>query len=137
MMDDTSPRNELLQGSAELSAGTQAPGPIGMVTVVSGFKLSCVLFGAEAQSGSQAAYERVQIGDLIKVPTSTTTSFGFVDSLALKDPSGAGGRGLAVAEVELLGEIIARTGKPASFSRGISVYPVLGAPVFQASPADL
>jgi DNA helicase HerA-like ATPase len=109
-----------------------------MVTVVSGFKLSCALFGAGSESGKQAAFEHVQIGDLIKVPTGTTTAFGFVDSLALKDPSGGNGRGIAIAEVELLGEIIARTdGKPAAFSRGISVYPTLGAAVFQASPHDL
>ena len=75
-MDDTSPRQGLTQASTGLSARTHAPGQIGAVTVVSGFKLSCALFGADAQSGSPAAYERVQIGDLIKVPTSTTTSFG-------------------------------------------------------------
>src|SRR5690348_17248664 len=131
-MDDTSPRQGLPQASTGVSARTHAPGQIGAVTVVSGFKLSCALFGAGAQAGGQAAYERVQIGDLIKVPTSGTTSFGFVDSLALKEQSG-GGRLIATAEVELLGEILAVTdGKPASFARGISVYPVLGAPVFQA-----
>ena len=134
-MDDTSPRKDLQRGFMR-SAAARAPGQIGMVTVVSGFKLSCVLFGTDAQGGSQAAYERVQIGDLIKVPTSTTTSFGFVDSLALENPSGS--HGVAVAQVELLGELVARAdGKPAAFSRGISVYPVLGAPVFLASAADL
>ena len=137
-MDDTSPRPDLPNASMGRSAATHAPGQIGMVTVVSGFKLSCSLFGADGQAGNRAAYEHVQIGDLIKVPTSTTTSFGFVDSLALKDPSGGSGRGIAIAEVELLGELVARTdGKPPSFSRGISVYPVLGAAVFPASPADL
>ena len=136
-MDDTSPRQELTQASTGQSAKMQGPGQIGAVTVVSGFKLSCALFGAEAQAGSHAAYERVQIGDLVKVPTSTTISFGFVDSLALKDRSG-GGRAVAVAEVELLGEMAARAdGAPPSFARGISVYPVLGAPVYAASPADL
>jgi DNA helicase HerA-like ATPase len=138
MMDDTSPRQDLPRAAADVSVTSQVPGQIGMVTVVSGFKLSCALFGAGSQPGNQAAYERVQIGDLIKVPTSTTTAFGFVDSLALKDPTGGSGRGIAIAEVELLGEIIARTdGKPAVFSRGISVYPTLGAAVFQASPHDL
>jgi uncharacterized protein len=136
-MDDTSPRQGLTQASTGVSARTHAPGQIGAVTVVSGFKLSCALFGADAQTGGQAAYERVQIGDLVKVPTSTTTSFGFVDSLALKEPSG-GGRAVAAADVELLGEIVTvADGKTASFARGISVYPVLGAAVFPASPADL
>ncbi len=137
-MDDTSPRQDLPHPAADVSIATRALGQIGMVTVVSGFKLSCALFGAGSQPGNQAAYEHVQIGDLIKVPTSTTTAFGFVDSLALKDPTGGSGRGVAIAEVELLGEIIARTdGKPVVFSRGISVYPTLGAAVFPASPHDL
>jgi len=137
-MDDTAPRQDLPRTSTDLSSEARAPGQVGMVTVVSGFKLSCALFGAGPQPGSQAAYEHVQIGDLIKVPTSTTIAFGFVDSLALKDPSGGTGRGIAIAEVELLGEIIARKdAKPPVFSRGISVYPVLGAAVYPASPTDL
>ena len=136
-MDDTAPRTDLPRASVGESTATHPPGRIGKVTVVSGFKLSCVLFGADAQTGIQAAYERVQIGDLIKVPTSTTTAFGFVDSLALQD-SRDDGKSVAVAAVELLGEVIARSdGKPASFTRGISVYPVLGAPVFLAAPKDL
>ena len=137
-MDDTSPRQDLPTTSTGLSSAAHPPGHIGMVTVVSGFKLSCMLFGAGTQTGDHAAYEHLQIGDLIKVPTATTIAFGFVDSLALKDPSGGTGRGIAIAEVELLGEIVKRNdGKPPSFTRGISVYPVLGAAVFQASPHDL
>jgi DNA helicase HerA-like ATPase len=137
MMDDTSPRQDLPRTAAGVSTAA-TPAQIGMVTVVSGFKLSCALFGGGSQPGGQAAYENVQIGDLIKVPTPTTTAFGFVDSLALRDPSGGNGRGTAIAEVELLGEIIPRTdGKPPAFSRGISVYPTLGAAVYQSSPHDL
>ncbi len=136
-MDDTSPRQDLPRTAAGVSTAA-TPAQIGMVTVVSGFKLSCALFGGGSQPGGQAAYENVQIGDLIKVPTPTTTAFGFVDSLALRDPSGGNGRGTAIAEVELLGEIIPRTdGKPPAFSRGISVYPTLGAAVYQSSPHDL
>ena len=136
-MDDASPRPKLPETSTGSLARSHAAGQIGTVTVVSGFKLSCTLFGGEGRSDSQAAYERVQIGDLIKVPTSSTTSFGFVDSLALKEASG-GGRAVATAEVELLGEMATRAdGKPASFARGISVYPVLNAAVFPASPSDL
>ena len=137
-MDDTSPRQNLPAADAGSSPAAQPPGHIGIVTVVSGFKLSCMLFGAGSQAGDQAAYEHVQIGDLIKVPTATTIAFGFVDSLALKDPAGGIGRGIAIAEVELLGEIVKRNdGKPPSFTRGISVYPVLGASVLLASTHDL
>src|SRR5260370_41815742 len=119
MMDDTAPRTDLPRASMGEATATHPSGRIGKVTVVAGFKLSCVLFGADAQTGIQAAYERVQIGDLIKVPTSTTTAFGFVDSLALQD-SRNDGKSVAVAAVELLGETIARSEcKTASFTPGL------------------
>src|SRR5262249_29249668 len=138
MMDDTSPKQSLAPAAAGLSRTMQAPGQIGAVTVISGFKLSCALFGAGSQASGPAAYENVQIGDLIKAPTSNTMAFGFVDSFARRDQSEGSGRGIAIAKMELLGEIVNQTdGKPATFNRGISVYPTLGAPVFAASPADL
>lgn len=134
-MDDASPRNEL-SSAAGSPASARTPGQIGMVTMVSGFKLSCVLYGTDEKGEQNAAYERVQIGALIKVPTASTTAFGFVDSLALQSRSDD--RSVAVAEVELLGEVVTPIGeKPPVFSRGISVYPVLGSRVFLASPADL
>jgi DNA helicase HerA-like ATPase len=66
-------------------------------------------------------------------------AFGFIDSLELLhaadgDPSTA----MAIAQIDLLGELISsRPGKPPSFARGISVFPVLGAPLFVATPDDL
>src|SRR5579863_3616946 len=113
------------------------PGQIGIVAAVSGFKLSCALFGAEA-STIGAAFERVQIGALIRIPTATTVAFGFVHSLNLRNPDAEHPEEcIATAEVELLGELAARANGNVKFSRGLSVYPVLGAPVFAATTEDL
>ena len=137
-MDDTAITKGLAR-TAVRSDEAATPGQVGMVTLVSGFKLSCALFGGDTRSAGRSSFERVQIGALIKVPTASTIAFGFVDSLALQNPGGnTAGQGVAVAEIELLGELVPpRPGMPPTFSRGISVYPVLGAPAFMASPDDL
>ena len=137
-MDDTAVTNDIA-GAAARSEESTSQAQIGMVTLVSGFKISCALFGTDGRAASRGVLERVQIGALIKVPTAKTIAFGFVDSLALQNPAGnATGQGVAVADIELLGELVPpRPGKPPVFSRGISVYPVLGAPAFMASADDL
>ncbi|HUK11209.1 MAG TPA: ATP-binding protein [Stellaceae bacterium] len=118
-------------------ASARTPEQVGMVAAVSGFKLSCALFGADV-SALAAAYERVQIGALIRIPTATTVAFGFIDSLNLRNPDPENpAQSLAIAEVELLGELTSRRDGSTKFSRGLSVYPVLGAPVFPASADDL
>jgi uncharacterized protein len=121
--------------AAKPKATARRPGQIGFVVSVSGFKLSCVLFGADADA---APTPPAEIGALIKIPTSHATAFGFIESLAFKstaldDPS----QGLATAEIDLLGEAAATGNAPPMFSRGISVYPVLGAPVFAATAEDI
>src|SRR5271170_6888239 len=52
---------------------------IGTVSAVSGFKLSCVLFDSASPAANAAAYERAQIGALVKVATPSTVAFGFID----------------------------------------------------------
>lgn len=112
---------------------------IGTVSAVSGFKLSCVLFNSASPAANAAAYERAQIGALVKVATPHTVAFGFIDSLALQNPSpDVRGQSFALAEVELLGELMARSpGAQHVFARGISIYPTLGASVYPATSADL
>lgn len=112
-------------------ASPRLPGQIGIVVAVSGFKLSCLLFGG---SGGEASYAAAQIGALIKVPTPNSVAFGFINSLEFE--SAAADAPIAVAEVDLLGETLKREGA-ASFARGISVYPVLGAAVFPATSEDI
>jgi DNA helicase HerA-like ATPase len=107
------------------------PGQIGIVVAVSSFKLSCLLFDG---GGSDAAYGRVEIGNLLKVPTAGSAAFGFIATLAFEDA--ATENPAAIAEIDLLGEVLHGAGTE-SFARGISIYPVLGAPVFIATAEDI
>jgi uncharacterized protein len=120
--------------AAEAALGRPAvrlPGQIGIVIAVSGFKLSCLLFGgAEAHD---AGYAGVQIGALVKVPTASSAAYGFVATLSFADPTQAAPT--AIAEVDLLGETL--VGARGGFARGISVYPVLGSPLFAATSEDI
>jgi len=112
---------------------------IGVVTAVSGSRLSFALLNSALVSAGQADYGRAQVGALVKISTPTTSAFGFLESIAFqRAPASAAPDSLAIGNVELLGELAG----PASdsnriFSRGISIYPVLAAPVFMASPEDL
>jgi DNA helicase HerA-like ATPase len=136
-MDDAPLDKSLGQARTHAPAsGAAAPRSIGRVSTVSGFKLSCVLVAAG--TGIEA-YEHLQIGTLVKIPTASTIAFGFIESLAMQSGTAAqGGHDAAMADIELLGELVARgEGGWATFTRGISVYPTLGAPLFQATTDDL
>ncbi|HZS82014.1 MAG TPA: DUF87 domain-containing protein [Stellaceae bacterium] len=111
---------------------------IGIVTAVSGFRLSCLLSVAEPGSAVSAAYGAAQIGAIVKVPTPRSVAFGFIGSLTLHNSGSEDSvQSFAVAEIDLLGEMVeSRTGAPV-FARGVSVFPVLGSAVFGANPADL
>src|SRR5216683_640026 len=114
----------------------RAPGQIGVVTSVSGFKLSCLIFGPSTPDGTDAAYTTAQIGALVKVPTLSSSAFGFIDRLNF-EYAGTDVQ-IAVAEIDLLGELTGRASDAsARFTRGISIYPVLGAPVFTATAEDI
>lgn len=85
---DEAPLTKPTPTATGASASTSAPAKpptqvrIGTVSAVSGFKLSCVLFDAASPAANAAAYERAQIGALVKVATPSTVAFGFIDSLA-------------------------------------------------------
>jgi uncharacterized protein len=118
-------------------AMNRLPAQIGAVIAISGFKLSCLMSSTDAHGIDKVSNPTV--GSLIKIPTRSSTAFGFIESLALGAGGGqASGRGDAIAHVDLLGETVAgERGGPPVFSRGISVYPVLGAPVFMATSEDI
>jgi DNA helicase HerA-like ATPase len=106
------------------------PGQIGIITSVSGFKVSCLIFGDAASLAAG------QIGALVKVPTVSSMAYGFIASLTLEDPSSDSRT--AIAEIDLLGEHTGKRGdKSSHFTRGISVYPVLGAPVLLSTADDV
>jgi uncharacterized protein len=120
--------------AAEAALGRPAvrlPGQIGIIIAVSGFKLSCLLFGGVG--AKDAGYGGVQIGALVKVPTASSAAYGFVGTLSFADPTQAAPT--AIAEVDLLGETL--SGARGGFARGISVYPVLGSPLFAATSDDI
>ena len=112
---------------------------IGRVSAISGFKVTCILFDRAVAAVTSQTYSRLQIGALIRIPTPTTVAFGFINSLALRQETvEQQNREFAIAEVELLGELIPRSaGAPPAFARGISVYPTLGAPLYPATTDDL
>lgn len=120
-------------------AGTAPPEAperrIGIVIAVSGFELSCLLASRDEQKD---AYKAAQIGTLVKVRTPRSSVVGFIRDLRLdKRAEGDAGPGLAMAHIELLGELIDSTAGPPVFARGVSTYPVLGAAIDATSADDL
>lgn len=109
---------------------------IGIVTAVSGFKLSCLL---QAPAQGPGVYGAAQIGALVKVPTPHAMAFGFIANLTLHQrATDERMQRAATADIELLGELAVPTpGAAPVFSRGISTYPVLGAAAFAATERDL
>src|SRR5579864_7698273 len=105
------------------AAKARLPGQIGIVISVSGFKLTCLLFGESAHGANDAAYASAQIGTLVKVPTPRSVAYGFLASLEFEQA--AGDQPMAMAVVDLLGEATSNREGKTSFARGISLYPVL------------
>ncbi len=116
---------------------TEAP-PIGRIISISGYRCTFLLAERRGPDAELSAYREAQIGSIVKIVTEKgTATFGFIDSVKLQITSG-NGSGHAVAEIELFGEIHGIGGdKPLQFTRGVSVYPVLGAPVSAATHADM
>src|SRR5579871_5282040 len=136
-MDDAPLRKDAHAVAPAMASAT--PQQIGQVTTVSGFQLTCLLYAARPENGAPQAYSQLQIGALIKIPTPSTMAFGFINGLELRhENAGQMVRQFAVADVELLGELAPRVqGGPPVFSRGISIYPTLGAALFPATGDDL
>jgi len=122
---------DLVEQAEEPDAASVGAPLLGTVVGVSGYKLSCRLGNDRG-----GLYANAQIGRLVRIATPRSAVFGFVGDLALRD-SDVGGAA-AIADIDLLGEITEhrRSGRP-TFSRGVSIYPVLGAAVSLATDADL
>jgi uncharacterized protein len=137
--------SEAMAQTVDQPASTAAAHALGIVTAVSGFKLSCLLYPARqdavaetygAGSYGAGSYRAAQIGALVKIRTPHSAVFGFVSSLTLHDPTAEASA--AVAELDLFGELSPQiAGGKSVFTRGVSVYPVLGSPVLAASAEDL
>jgi len=129
------------QPAPEPARGAAPPAQqqIGIVTAVSGFKLTCLLQGPAAPFQGQPPYGVAQIGSLVKVPTPNAMAFGFIENLTLHQrATDERMRRAATADIELLGELaVPSPGQPPVFSRGVSTYPVLGVPAYAATERDL
>jgi uncharacterized protein len=127
---DNSPTLHVIQSPPSTSP------QIGIVASISGTKLTCRLMDrSEADSDASAV---VQIGSMVKIATRTSLVFGLVNELShplLAQIDGA--RSLAIAEIDLIGEMIERADSSARFSRGITLYPRLDVPVQLAAAQDL
>jgi len=112
------------------------PGQIGTITEVTGFKLRCIVHADPAADTVEHSYASAQIGSLVKIPTPRSIAYGFIESLTFQKPESDAP--LAFAEIDLLGEKMNTTDRsPGKFMRGISIYPVLGAPLFCAEAEDI
>jgi DNA helicase HerA-like ATPase len=127
---------EPIVAAAPRSASELANCRLGIVTAVSGFRLSCLL--AVPEQMGNAAYGAAQIGAIVQVPTLRSTAFGFIGSLTLHHAGTEGTvQSFAVAEIDLLGEVTVDIAGERRFARGVSAFPVLGDPVYAAADADL
>ena len=100
---------------------------IGVVTGVSGAEMTVALNGDD---GSDAT-SRVHIGALVKAATRSGVAIGLVSAIRTE-----GEELRAVLQVDLLGEVVSRGMGVPRFTRGVSVYPHLKAPVWVAESID-
>ena len=80
----------------------------------------------------------LEIGNVVKMPTRVGAAYAMVSRLDATGPAGCGAdREITIAEAEFAGEIVLEGHDADIFHRGTLAYPVLGATVSLASPADL
>ncbi len=118
------------------------------VVGVEGAKVTAVISQTAAtvtddgtEISDSASLNDIQIGALVKIPTSKSHAYGIITSLSMSEPK-AGlltGTETRMVRIDLLGEAMhnqTQNGK-IKFLRGISVYPALGGDVHLASNEDL
>src|SRR5437667_3545390 len=99
---------------------------LGHVTAASGSRVTACLDAGMARDGFS------RIGGMVKVRCSEHEAVGAVSAVQVE----AGSPARDVFVIELFGELIPSPAGP-QFSRGVSRYPVSGAPVLAASDVDL
>src|SRR5260370_23422086 len=97
---------------------------LGQVTAASGSRITACLDPGLARDGFG------RIGDMVKVRCAGHQAVG-----AVQVEPGSPPRDVFV--IELFGELTPSPEGPAQFTRGVSRYPVSGAPVLAASDGDL
>jgi hypothetical protein len=122
---------------------TEAEGlKVGHIVSVTGSKVtgSLVSTGPDGDS-MRRLNEAVQIGALVKMPTSQSVAFGIVCSLSTGNPSPSPEFGEQwVVEIDLFGEYLIPEGGPGGgfdLLRGVSHYPGLGEAIYATTAAEL
>jgi len=122
---------------------TEAEGlKVGHIVSVTGSKVTGSLVSTGPDGDSlRRLNEAVQIGALVKMPTSQSVAFGIVCSLSTGNPSPSPEFGEQwVVEIDLFGEyLIPEGGADGGFDllRGVSHYPGLGEAIYATTPAEL
>lgn len=112
------------------------PKRIAHIVSVSGSQAIAVL---EKDAGADAAFHRVEIGQLVKIPTPDTAVIGLVSAVSAPAPASGGGmEDIRLVELNLAGEVVddAASGRLA-FRRGVSHLPAIGDVVMLADRHDL
>lgn len=113
-----------------------APKRIAHIVSVSGSQAIAVL---EMEVGGDKNYHRVEIGQLVKIPTPLSAVVGLVSAVSAPAPASGGTvEDIRLIELNLAGEVVE---DPASgrltFRRGVSHLPTIGDPVLFADRHDL
>ncbi|WP_340118101.1 helicase HerA domain-containing protein [Pelagibius sp. 7325] len=122
---------------------TEADGlKVGHIVSVTGSKVTGSLVSAGPEGDSMRRLnEAVQIGALVKMPTSQSVAFGIVCSLSTGNPSPSPELGEQwVVEIDLFGEYLIPEGGPGGgfdLLRGVSHYPGLGEAIYATTAAEL
>jgi DNA helicase HerA-like ATPase len=128
-----------MDGNAPLSirtgdAAAAACSRLGRVVASNGSQAIIILDASEAGADNPG----LQIGALVKIPTSHSQVYALVNGLAIPMPKSLGEAELKMVEIELLGEcVLCANGGQGPFQRGVSIAPGLGDSVFAASPEDM
>ena len=114
---------------------------LGRIVSVTGAKAVVLLDGgmvAPDKRGHGPA-ERPEMGTLFAIETTNTVVLAIVSALSVPVPAQREGESeLWIAELGLVGELVkGGAGRPATFNRGVSVYPALGDRVRVASRVEL
>lgn len=114
---------------------------IGRIVSVTGSKAIVLLDHGHRPSDTTKllAHQRPEMGTLLGIDTTNTVVLAIVSALSAPVPAQReGDTEIWIAEVGLVGELWrAKDGKPASFNRGVTVYPTLGDRARVASKPEL
>ncbi|MDP2124876.1 MAG: DUF87 domain-containing protein, partial [Parvibaculum sp.] len=116
-------------------APASPPFRIAHIVSVSGSQAIAVL---ERDQMPGAEPTRVEIGQLVKIPTPAATVVGIVSAVSAPSPATGGSEDIGLIEINLAGEIVSDPGDGRlSFRRGVANLPTLGDAVLLADRHDL